>query len=247
MLMRPATPVAIEAFAAEADAAPEELSVIAAVMPAPPMPFIAEEHHGKLVILGLLAYAGDVEEGERAVAPLRTLAEPLADMVRPIPYPEIYLPDDEEYHPIAAGRTMFSDGIDRAAAETILEALKSSTAMMRVVQFRSLGGAMARVPADATAFAHRDRRFLVNVAALAESVEGLAEHEPWVERTASAIHRGEPGAYTGFMGQGSEEDLRLAYPGPTWDRLAEIKARYDPTNLFRLNHNVPPAVEEESA
>lgn len=247
MLLLPATPETIEGFAAEADAAAEELSVIAAVMPAPPMPFIAEEHHGKLVILGLLAYAGEAEAGERAVAPFRTLAEPLADMVRPIPYPEIYLPDDEEYHPIAAGRTMFSNGIDRAAAETIIEALESSTAMLRVVQFRSLGGAMARVPVDGTAFAHRDRRFLVNVAALAETVEGAAQHEPWVEQLASTIHRGEPGAYTGFMGPGSEEDLRLAYPGPTWDRLAEVKARYDPTNLFRLNHNVPPAVEEEGA
>jgi FAD/FMN-containing dehydrogenase len=246
MLIVPASPGAIESFAAEADAAPEELSVIAAVMPAPPMPFIPEEVHGSLVILGLLAYAGDVEAGERAVAPFRKLAEPLADMVRPIPYPEIYLPDDEDYHPIAASRTMFSDAIDGAAAETILDGLGSSTAMMRVVQFRSLGGAMARVPADATAFAHRDRRFLVNVAALAESVEGAAEHEPWVERVASAIRRGEPGAYSGFMAAGSKEGLGAAYPGATWDRLAEIKARYDPSNLFRVNHNVPPPGGKES-
>jgi hypothetical protein len=107
MLILPASPGAIESFAAEADAAPEELSLIAAVMPAPPMPFIPEEVHGSLVILGLLAYPGDVEAGDRAVAPFRKLAEPLADMVRPIPYPEIYLPDDEDYHPIAASRTMF--------------------------------------------------------------------------------------------------------------------------------------------
>jgi len=240
MLMLPASPAAIEAFVAEAEAAPDELSTIANVMPAPPMPFVPAKHHGKPVILGLLAYAGDVD-GERAVAPFRELAEPLADTVRPIRYPEIFLPDDEEYHPIAAGRTMFSDGIDRAAAETIVDALRASTAVMRVTQIRALGGAMARVPADATAFAHRGRRLMVNVAALAESVEDLAEHESWVEQTASAIHRGEPGAYTGFMGPGSDGDLRLAYPGSTWDRLAEIKARYDPSNLFRLNHNVPPA------
>ena len=87
MLLLPATPETVEGFIAEAERAPEELSAIANVMPAPPMPFLAEEHHGKLAIFGIIAYAGDVDAGQRAVAPFRSLATPLADMIRPMPYP----------------------------------------------------------------------------------------------------------------------------------------------------------------
>jgi FAD/FMN-containing dehydrogenase len=81
MLILPATADTIYAFIAEAEAAPEELSGIAAVMPAPPMPFLQAEQHGRLVILAVLVYAGDVEAGERAVAPFRALVEPIVDML----------------------------------------------------------------------------------------------------------------------------------------------------------------------
>ena len=113
--MLPATPEVITAFIAEAEAAPEELTTIANVMKAPPMPFIPEEHHGELAIFALMAYAGDTEAGERAVAPFRALAEPLADMLRPMSYPEIYMPEEEDYHPIAVGRTRFTDQLDDGA------------------------------------------------------------------------------------------------------------------------------------
>jgi FAD/FMN-containing dehydrogenase len=107
-----------------------------------------------------------------------------------------------------------------------------------------LGGAMARVPADATAFAHRDRRIMTNVAALYERPEERPAHEAWVAGLANELSLGDASAYVGFLGDEGEERVRAAYPGPTWDRLAAIKARYDPDNLFRLNQNVPPAPAE---
>jgi len=241
MLFLPATRDTIAGFIEAADAAPEELSTIANVMPAPPMPFVPEEHHGKTVIFGLMCYAGDAEGGERALAPFRALADPIADMVKPIPYPEIYPPDEEEYHPIATAHTMFVDGVGTAEADTILEHLDASTAMMRVAQLRVLGGAVARVPADATAFAHRQSRIMVNVAALVERVEDRPTHEPWTRGFAAALHHGDDGAYVNFLGDEGADRTRAAYPGETWDRLRRIKARYDPTNLFRLNQNIPPA------
>ncbi len=158
MLVLPATPDIIASFVAEADAAPEELSTIANVMPAPPMPFIPSEHHGQLVIMALQCYAGEVEAGERAVAPFRALAEPIADMVKPMRYPEIYPPEEDDYHPVTSGHTMFLDAIDRSVAQTIVEYLWASSAQMAVAQIRVLGGAMARVPAEATAFAHHSAR-----------------------------------------------------------------------------------------
>ncbi len=241
MLILPATPDVVASFIEAAVDGPEELSTIANVLPAPPMPFVPEEHHGKLVVMALMAYAGETEAGQRAIAPFRALATPIADMLRPMSYPEIYPPEQPGFHPIATARTMFVDEIDRSGVETMLERLEASTAMMRAVQIRVLGGAMARVPDDATAFAHRDRKFMVNVAAMYERPEEAEVYAPWVADLAAKLQRGPVGAYVGFLGDEGEERVRDAYPKTTWDRLAEIKARYDPSNLFRLNQNVPPA------
>jgi FAD/FMN-containing dehydrogenase len=92
ILLLPATPEVLAGFIAAAATAPEALSGIVNVMPAPPMPMVPPEVHGQLVVLAMLVYAGDLAAGERAVAPFRGLATPLADLVRPMPYPEIYPP-----------------------------------------------------------------------------------------------------------------------------------------------------------
>jgi len=120
---------------------------------APPMLFVPSEHHGRLVIMAMLVYAGKVEVGERAVAPFRALATPLAETIGPKPYPKMYEPVGRRPEEVA--RWMFIDSVDGRAAETIVEHLRASTARMAVAQIRVLGGAMARVPAEATAFAHR--------------------------------------------------------------------------------------------
>jgi FAD binding domain/Berberine and berberine like len=243
MLLLPATPDVIAGFVAEAEAAPDELSTIANIMPAPPLPFVPAEHHGRLVVMALMAYAGAVEAGQRAIAPFRALATPVADIVRPMPYPEIYPPEDPSYHPTAVARTMFVDAIDRGVAETIVDHLETSDASMRVTQLRVLGGAMARVPAEATAFAHRASRIMVNVAAFYEGPEDRAVREAWVSDFAAALRQEDTGVYVGFLGDEGEARIREAYPGATWNRLRAIKRRYDPTNLFRLNQNIPPAAE----
>jgi len=241
MLILPATPNTVASFIALAEAAPDELSTIANVMTAPPMPFLPEEMHGKPVIMGMLIYAGDPANGEPVIAPFRALAAPLADMIKPMRYPEIYPPEQGDYHPVAAGRTMFLDSIDRSVAEMILDRLRASTGSMAVAQLRVLGGEMARVPADATAFAHRASKIMVNVAALYERPEDKAIHEAWVTEFAGTLQQNDKGAYVNFLGDVDQARVRAAYPGSTWDRLREIKARYDPTNLFRLNQNIPSA------
>jgi FAD/FMN-containing dehydrogenase len=239
MLILPASADVIASFIAEAESAPEELSTIANIMPAPPMPFLPPEHHGRLVVMAFLAYAGGGEAGERAVAPFRALAEPIVDMVRPMRYPEIYPPDDTSYHPTAVGRTMFVDEVRRGHAQTIVDHLQASDASLRVAQLRVLGGAMARVPAEATAFAHRTSRILVNLAAFYDGPEDQPRRARWVAEFAAALRQNDAGAYVNFLGDEGEARIRQAYPGSTWERLVEIKARYDPENLFRLNQNIP--------
>ena len=252
MLVLPASPEIIASFIAEAQAAPEELSTIANVMVAPPMPFLPQEVHGELIILAMMVYAGeDVDEGERVIAPFRALAaRPIVDMLKPMSYPEIYPPEEGEYHPTAVGRTMFLDTIKLPEAETIVEYLSTSEAPMRVAQLRVLGGAMARVGAQATAFAHRSASIMVNVAAFYEGLEERGVREVWAREFEEALLRqGEGnkggGVYVSFLGEEGEGRVRDAYPGSTWERLSEIKGRYDPTNLFRLNHNILPATGQK--
>ena len=240
MLVLPATPEVVAGFIAAAEAAPEELSTIANVMNAPPMPFLPEEVHGQLIVMALMAYAGDADSGERAMAPFRALATPLADMVKPMPYPEIYPPEDDSYHPTAVALTLFMDRIGIEEARTIVETLEASDASMRVAQLRVLGGAMARVPADATAFAHRQSKIMVNVAAFYEGEDDRVVRDRWVNAFAASLIQDDRGAYVNFVGDEGPERVRAAYPGATWDRLAALKARYDPTNVFRRNQNVPP-------
>ena len=172
MLILPATPDTIAGFIAAAEAAPDELSTIANVMPCPPMPFVPEEHHGKLVVMALMTFAGANPEGDRVPRPVPRARD--AD--------RRHAPADAVCGDVPARRsrrttrprsqrTMFMDHVDRAVAETIVSHLEASDASMRVAQLRVLGGAMARVPADATAFAHRASRIMVTVAAFYEGAD----------------------------------------------------------------------------
>jgi len=244
MLLLPASADVLAEFIALAEAAPEELSTIANVMPAPPMPFIPHQQHGQLIILGLMVHAGHVEDGQRAVAPFRSLATPLADLVKPMAYPEIYPPEDPNYHPAAVGHTMFLDQVDRQVAETIIGYLQASDASLRVAQLRVLGGAMARIPVEATAFAHRRSALMANVASFYEGPADKPVRQAWVDQFAAALHQSDDGAYVGFLTDQDAAQVRQAYPGSTWDRLVRVKARYDPTNLFHHNHNIPTAIKK---
>ncbi|HEY8170136.1 MAG TPA: FAD-binding oxidoreductase [Candidatus Limnocylindria bacterium] len=243
MLVLPATPETVAGWIAANEAAPDELSTIANVMPCPPMPMVPEEHHGSLVIFGMVAWSGQRELGEAAIAPFRALATPLADMVQPISYPEMFPPEDAEYHPTAVSTNLFMRLVDESVAGAMLEALAASDAPMRAVQLRVQGGAIARVPADATAYAHRSSPIMVNIAAFYDGADDRASKQAWVDELSAALDQGEAGAYVNFVGDEGADRVRAAYPAATFARLAAVKSTYDPTNLFRLNQNVPPAAE----
>lgn len=242
MLFLPATTEVVSGFLEAAEAADEALSTILNVMTAPPMPFLPEEAVGKPIVMAFLTYAGEAEAGTKAVAPFRQLAKPIVDMVRPMTYPEMYMPEEEEFHPVATGRTTFIDEISDLTIERILAEIASSPAMMAACQLRVLGGAMARVPAEATAFGHRHRKLMATAAAMFERPEEEEQYVPWVTNVMRLYDEGyERRAYTGFLGDEGAERVRAAYPGSTWDRLTEIKRRYDPDNVFHHNQNIPPA------
>ena len=241
MMILPATPETVAGFIAAAEAAPEELSTIANVMNCPPMPFVPAEHHGKLVIMAIVGFVGASEVAAAAIAPLRALATPLADMVEPMPYANIYPAEDPDYRPKAANRVLFLDHVDLGTATLIVDRLNASDATLRAAQLRVLGGEMARVPADATAFAHRTSRIMAIVVSFWEDADDRIVRERWVDALHRDLLQSDTGAYVNFIGDEGEERVHAAYPGATWDRLAEVKRRYDPDNVFRRNQNVPPS------
>jgi len=241
MLILPAKAKVMAAFAALAEAAPDELSTIVYTMPAPPLPFVPEEYHGQIAMVAKMVYVGDIDEGMRVIEPFRQLAEPIVDMLGPMPYHEIYWPAPVD-GTLFTLRSKFIDRLDERTAQIMLDHLHTSPADLPIAEFRILGGAMSRVPADATAFAHRSARVFANFIVQYENRDEHAIYDAWVAKASAALDPGK-GVYVNFVGNEGEARLHDAYPKATWERLAAIKAKYDPTNLFHRNHNIAPKAE----
>lgn len=244
ILILPATADTIAGAIEIAQAACEDLSIIGVAMKAPPMPFLPAEVHGKMVLMLYLVYSGALTTADAAVAPLRSLATPLADMLRPLDYPEMFIEEaGGDFHPVIASQTFFSKGIDRSTAQAVLERLELSTAMMSLFQFRVLGGAVSRVPENATAYAHRKETLLIYLMAMYANPAEQPLHQTWVDELAELCPKNGSGRYINFMGAAEVSILRKAYPEATWTRLSRIKHKYDPQNIFRRNFNIPPTVD----
>ena len=240
MLILPASPALVADFVSVSREASDDLSVVAGVAMAPPLPFLPPEVHGELIVMAFMVHAGSPETAEREVGRLRSLATPLVDGLETMRYPEIYA-DEDAPHPAAMSvRSVFSDDLTIEDAEAAITALTSSTADMSVLQIRVLGGAVARIPNDATAFGHRHRAMILNVAAAYQDPGQRPEHDAWVEDLGEHLAGGSPGSYINFLGDDSPDTVRAAYPPATWQRLVDVKTKYDQDNLFSSNHNIAP-------
>jgi hypothetical protein len=156
----------------------------------------------------------------------------------------MFPPEDPGYRPKAVQHVMFMDKVANSEAAKIVDAIESSDAQLRAVQMRVLGGAMADVSNDATAFAHRTAKVMTIVVNFFDGEVGGPDYrlrQEWVENLAAKLDDGTPGAYVNFLADEGPERIGDAYPGPTYERLARAKKRYDPENLLRLNQNVLPA------
>ena len=219
----------------------DELSTIANVMPTPPMPFVPEEGVGKLSIMGMLGYAGDAEAGERAdrAVPGPGRADRRHGRSRCPTRRCTRRRSGEEYHPLAVACMLFVDRVDLPVAERSSNWLNDSDAPMRVAQLRVLGGAMARCrPTPRPSRIGPSGSWSTWPPSTRAGGQAVA---PGLGRGLRDALRGDNhAAYVNFLGdEGEARPRRL--PGGTWDRLAEVKAQYDPGNLFRLNQNVAPA------
>lgn len=241
-IVLPATPSVLEGLVPAGIAAPDELTLMPSVMPVPPIDEIPSEHHGTLAVFIDVVWAGPVDPGKQALQALRALAQPIYDDVEEKPYPEVY-PDRPRNRDPWTCRAIFLSGFDNETAAVITHWMSTPVSDSALLHMRVLGGASARVPSDATAFAWRDQAALAWIIAdfTGRPASELPMHDEWAAGFRDALRAMGTGTYVNFMADEGPEAVRSAYPGATWDRLRAIKRRYDPDNLFRLNQNVQPS------
>jgi hypothetical protein len=235
-------PDTIAGFVAEAEAAPEELSTIANILPAPPLPFVPAEHHGKLVVMATLACAGDVDAGQGAVAPLRALATRSPTWSAPSPTPRSTRPRTRgSTRPRRRARCSSTPGPRRDRSDP-----RAAGGLDRP----DAGGATAGPGQRHGAGARRGHRLRPphqpahgHVAALYQRPEEAEVHQAWVDRLAAALRDGDPRAYVNFLGEEGQARIRQAIrgrPGTGWRRSRPAGTPPTCSTATRTSH--PPRV-----
>jgi FAD/FMN-containing dehydrogenase len=244
----PATPETLRDYVMRATEASDDVTTIAFVMQAPPLPFLPPEVHGSLVLFITACYAGALESADQALAGLRSLAgmTPIADTTAPTAYTSLWdLTKEGAVSRAHVVRSGFLRSFDDATLEAILQYCGQPTSPMSVAQLRVMGGAMARVPNHATAFGHRDKPYMLTIInAWDAGPESPPEpHIAWAENFWRAVAPRTDGVYSNFLQEEDDSQIRAAYPAETYARLVEVKQKYDPDNIFKLNVNIRPVRE----
>jgi FAD/FMN-containing dehydrogenase len=224
--------------------APDEVGLMANLRLAPPLPVIPPELHGKPIVALIATYAGPIDEGEQVLQPIRELATPAVSAVVPKPYVahqkmfDAALPHGHHYYWKSHKLGPLSDDI----IDIVVEHCAQITSPMSTVPIFSFGGAVARVPEDATAFPNRDAAHDINIVAswLPEDAKDADRHIAWVRGLFDALEPHSRGLYVNFTNEDTGDRIRTAYSDEQWRRLTALKAKYDPTNFFRMNANIPP-------
>jgi FAD/FMN-containing dehydrogenase len=222
--------------------APEEFGGFPAWQIAPPLPFIPEDRHGDTFMAFVNCWAGPIEEGEAALAPIREVAQVVAEHVGPMPYPVINSAFDalvpaglQHYWKASFVKELTDEAIDAHLTHGPNVPTVNST-----VHIYPINGAANRVPADATAFAYRDATFAVVIAGMWPDAADNEANTAWVRGFYDAVEPfSEEGGYVNFMADDDQGRIRANYKG-NYDRLVEVKREHDPDNLFRLNQNIAP-------
>ena len=223
---------------------PDELTTLVNLTTAPPVPFLPESVHGKPIAVVAGMHSGPLDSAEQAVAPLRTLAEPIFDHMGPVPYVAMQQALDPLWEKGAHNyftSALLDDLPDEAIGELLARWSAKPTAQSEV-HVHHAGGAMARVGEADTAFSHRSAGYIANIIARSPDGKRFAAHTKWARAARDAVSIYGPGAmYVNFTGDGEPDKVRASYPPATYARLVQVKQQYDPTNMFRSNKNISPA------
>jgi FAD/FMN-containing dehydrogenase len=222
--------------------APDELMTIVVHRKAPPLPFVPDELHGKPVVMVIVCWVGDVEEGEKFVRPLKEFGSPVADVCLPKPYLTHQSMFDPSFVP---GRWYYFKSCDVAELtddiiDTTVERSLQIKSPLTAYPIWQMGGAVSRVGDADTAFNGRSAGFTYNIGCCTETSEGFEEEREWVRDFWSALEPHHMGVYVNFLGDEGVDRVRESYGAEKYDRLKALKRQYDPDNFFRINQNIPP-------
>jgi FAD/FMN-containing dehydrogenase len=223
--------------------APDDVSGIVNLTCAPPLPVIPDVWHGKPIAMFAAMSVAPLEEGERLVADMRPVAEPIADLLGPIPYTVLQSLLDPLYpkgslsYFKAANLAELDDGLIESFHELLLDAPGPQCE----IHIHQLGGAFARVDEDHTAFPERSAPFLLNALSTWHDPATADAHIRWARAVIAAASRVATGrSYVNYLGD--PDEARSAYGEEKYTKLVALKNKYDPTNVFRLNQNIEPSM-----
>ncbi len=234
---------AMAAYREVVEGAPDELGTAAAMLTAPPEEFVPGHLHGKPALGFIISYAGDPEQGAKVLAPLKAVG-PAADLVGPMPYRVLQTLIDPMAQPGFRNywRGLHLTALNEDVVETFLRFPTEGLFPLSFLILFQHGGAVSRVPDDATAFSHREATFMAHPIGCWESPADDERHLAWVNQVTDAF---EPfrtgGVYLNFMPDEGDASVRAGYSSGKYERLAALKAEYDPDNMFRFNQNIAPA------
>jgi FAD/FMN-containing dehydrogenase len=224
--------------------APDELTTIVNLRPAPPTPLLPPDAHGRPVVAVIACWAGSIESGERALAPLRSVGSPIVDALAPRPYRELQtlfdaaVPHGWHYYWKSWELPPLADD----AIDTLVEQAALITSPRSYIIVFQLGGAIARVGEQDTAYPQRDAAHNVNInAAWLPDDPEPERHVAWARACFAALEPAASGrVYVNFLADEGQDRVRAAYGDEKYARLAALKRAYDPDNVFRLNQNIEP-------
>ena len=222
--------------------APEQFGGFPAFQIAPPLPFIPENRHGDRLSLFVSCWTGPVEDGEKMLKPLREVAPVVAEHVGPMPYPALNAAFDALYPPGLRHywKASFATGLSDEAIVAHVENGSNVPELTSTMHIYPINGACHRLASEDTAFAYRDANFATVIAGMWPDPANDEANIRWVRDYYDAIApHSEAGGYINFMADDDQDRIRANYKG-NYDRLVEVKRRYDPQNLFRRNQNIKP-------
>jgi len=222
---------------------PDELTTIVVHRKAPPLPVIPPELHGVPVVAVTCCYAGPVEDGQKVVRPMKQFGSPLLDLCEPKPFLTHQAMFDPSfphgwwyYFRSCDLATLTDDVID-----VVADHAARMTSPLTAFPIFHLGGAIARMGEDETAFNGRSAGHTLNINATTATSDGFDEEREWSRTFWSALEPYHASVYVNFLMDEGEDRIRQAYGARTYDRLRALKRTYDPDNFFKLNQNIPPA------
>jgi FAD/FMN-containing dehydrogenase len=237
-------PKVLELYRKLAEEAPPELTLVTLMRPAPPAPWLPQDMHGKPIIAMLACYTGDPEDGEKAVAPIKSFGNPIGDVLVRRPYTQLQSmldptqPKGRRYY----WKSEYLPGIEPALCEKVIEHAGRIQSPHSAVILFQLGGALNQLDENHSPVGNRQTRYVFNIAGSWERPEDDGANIEWARAAWNDMKEfSTGGTYINFLTEDEGDERMNAALGKALERLAKIKSTWDPENVFRTNRNIKPA------